>query len=235
MVDFLVQHEHCTVFEGNVSSTVRVNSSVIQGSVIGPGSYDVAASDLHPVVDGNKLVKFADDLTLIIPARNLETRQTELNNIQSWSTENNLQLNCKKSQEMIISRPRTRQIQDIPELPDIRRVMSVKLLGVTLTGQFSMEQHISEVISSSARALYALRILRTHGMKDADLQTVFRATALSKLLYASPPGGDSPMPIKGTALKVSFGKLPGHDSTLRDLPLSRSCVWQLMWRCSTAL
>ena len=49
-----------------------------------------------------------------------------------------------------------------------------------------MEQHISEVISSSARALYALRILRTHGMKDADLQTVFRATALSKLLYASP-------------------------------------------------
>ena len=50
-----------------------------------------------------------------------------------------------------------------------------------------------------------------------------------------PPGGDSPMLIKGTALKVSFGKLPGHDSTLRDLPLSRSCVRQLMWRCSTAL
>ena len=50
-----------------------------------------------------------------------------------------------------------------------------------------------------------------------------------------PPGGDSPMLIKGTALKVSFGKLPGHDSTLRDLPLSRICVRQLMWRCSTAL
>ena len=120
---------------------------------------------------------------LIIPARNMETRHTELNNIQSWSTENNLQLNCKKSQKMIISRPRGRQIQDIPELPDIRRVSSVKLLGVTLTEQFSMEQHIKEVISSSARALYALRILRTHGMKDEDLQTVFQAMALAKLLY----------------------------------------------------
>ena len=32
------------------------------------------------------------------------------------------------------------------------------------------------------------------------------------------------MPIKETALKVSFGKLPGHASTLRDLPLSRNCV-----------
>ena len=116
----------------------------------------------------------------------METRHTELNNIQSWSTENNLQLNCNKSQEMIISRPRSRQIQDIPELPDIRRISSVKLLSVLLTEQFSMEQHITEVISSSARALYALRILRVHGMKDEDLQTVFRATALSKLLYASP-------------------------------------------------
>ena len=160
MVDFLIQHEHCTVFEVNVSSTVRVNS--IQDQLL-------VASDLHPVVDGNKLVKFADDLTLIIPARNLETRQTELNNIQSRSTENNFQLNCKKSQEMIISRSRSRQIQDIPELSDIRQVSSVKLLGVTLTEQFSMEQHISEVISSSARALYALRILWIHGMKDEDL------------------------------------------------------------------
>ena len=35
-------------------------------------------------------------------------------------------------------------------------------------------------------ALYALRILRSHGMNDADIQTVFKSTALSKLLYASP-------------------------------------------------
>ena len=104
IVDFLVRHEHCTIFEGNMSSTVKVNASVIQGSVIGPGSYDVAASDLHPVVDGNKLVKFADDLTLIIPARNVDKRSTELQHVQSWSSANNLQLNCKKSQEIVFQK-----------------------------------------------------------------------------------------------------------------------------------
>ena len=75
---------------------------------------------------------------------------------------------------------------DIPELPDVPRVSSIKLLGVTLAENFSMEEHITDTISSSSRALYALRVLRAHGMNDADLQTVFKSTALSKLLHASP-------------------------------------------------
>ena len=156
--------------------------------VIGPGSYNVAASDLHPVVDGNKLVKFADDLTLIIPARNVDKRSTEFQHVQSWSSANNLQLNCKKSQETFFRRPRNRQIQDIPELPNVPRVSSIKLFGVTLAENVSIEEHImcTDINSSSSMALYALRILRSHGTNDADLQTVSKSTALSKLLYASP-------------------------------------------------
>ena len=144
---FLVRHEHCTAFDGNMSSTVKVNASVIQGSVIGPGSYDVAASDLHPVVDGNKLVKFADDLTLIVPARNVDKRSTELQHVQSWSSANNLQLNCKKSQEIVFRRPRSRQLQYIPDLPDVPRVSSIKLLGVTLAENFSIKEHITDTIA----------------------------------------------------------------------------------------
>ena len=99
---------------------------------------------------------------------------------------NNLQLNCKKSQEIAFRRPRSRQFQYILELPDFPGVSSIKLLGVTLAENFSMEEHIADIISSSSRALYAHRVLRAHGMNDADLQTVFKSTALSKLLYASP-------------------------------------------------
>ena len=42
------------------------------------------------------------------------------------------------------------------------------------------------MISSSARALYALRILKQHGMNRADLQKVFQSTVISRLQYASP-------------------------------------------------
>ena len=40
--------------------------------------------------------------------------------------------------------------------------------------------------SSVAVSLYALRILRHHGLNDVGLQTVFRAVVVSRLTYASP-------------------------------------------------
>ena len=38
---------------------------------------------------------------------------------------------------------------------------------------------------SSAQALYALRVLRAHGMDDSSLQTIYRSAIISKLTYAS--------------------------------------------------
>ena len=75
---------------------------------------------------------------------------------------------------------------EVPEIPGVLRVTTIKMLGVTIQSKFSMEEHVSDVIASSARALYGLRILRSHGLSSGDLRTVFRATVLSKLLYASP-------------------------------------------------
>ena len=74
----------------------------------------------------------------------------------------------------------------MPELPGIPRVTSIKVLGVILMNNFSMEEHLSSVIASSAKALYALRILRSHGMKNKDLMIVYQVTVISRLQYASP-------------------------------------------------
>ena len=49
-----------------------------------------------------------------------------------------------------------------------------------------MEEHVADVISSSAGSLYALHILRSHGMSAQNLHSVFKATVFSKLQYASP-------------------------------------------------
>ena len=53
----------------------------------------MVASDLQPVVEKNKLVKFADDFDLIIPDCNVDSRGQELDNVQTRSVANNLQLN----------------------------------------------------------------------------------------------------------------------------------------------
>jgi len=41
-------------------------------------------------------------------------------------------------------------------------------------------------LTSCSSLLYALRILRTHGMTATSLYDVFRATIVAKLLYCSP-------------------------------------------------
>ena len=48
ITNFLMDRDHCTKFQGRVSAKARISASIVQGTVTGPGSYDVNASDLHP-------------------------------------------------------------------------------------------------------------------------------------------------------------------------------------------
>ena len=72
-----------------------------------------------------------------------------------------------------------------PTLSGIERVDSLKVLGVTVTNSLSASDHIRGVITKCAQTLYALRVLRAHGMCDSALQDIFRSVIVAKLLYAS--------------------------------------------------
>jgi len=72
-----------------------------------------------------------------------------------------------------------------PPLPDITQETSLKILGVTFSNNLSASDHIRNVVSESAKSLYALRVLRYHGLSDAGLKEVFRAVVISRLTYAS--------------------------------------------------
>jgi len=81
---------------------------------------------------------------------------------------------------------RRRKLPLPPLLPDVDRDTTLKVLGVTLSSNMSASEHNRRVVSDSAQTLYALRVLRHHGMNDADLQNVFRAVVVSRLTYVSP-------------------------------------------------
>jgi hypothetical protein len=96
----------CTKFKNALSPIQPINASVIQGSAIDPASFVVCAADLHPSNQGNYTSKYADDITLIIPASHSHTctdSSEEIDNISKWASANNLKINTSKSYEMIIS------------------------------------------------------------------------------------------------------------------------------------
>jgi len=108
IVDFYTGREHATKFRGEMSAFAELLSSVIQGSSLGPASYIVTAADLRPQHADNEIIKFADDTYLIIPATNSSTSEQELDHIHSWATNNNLQLNSTKSNEIVFFAQRGR-------------------------------------------------------------------------------------------------------------------------------
>lgn len=186
VASFLSNRSHTTIFDGQTSSPKCINSGVVQGSALGPAAFAIVSSDLRANHNPNALDKFADDSYLIVPASNLHTTEDELLNIENWATENNLQLNRTKSKEIIFQSPNSkRQTLDIPLLEGIERVSDLKCLGVTLSGNFSFSAHITSLMSSCSSNIFALYSLRTKGLSNELLQIVFKASTLSKLLYAS--------------------------------------------------
>jgi len=188
LISFLENRAHCTDFQGLRSTTAKISASIVQGSAVGPAAYAVVASDLSVSIQGNFLVKFADDTYLIVPAKNSSTCSSEIANIESWAAANNLKFNRSKTFEIIFRKPRTHLSpgEIPPVIPGVERVSSLKCLGITITPTLSFTEHIRQTLITCQQSFYALKILRSHGLGNDALSVVFNACTLSKLTYCSP-------------------------------------------------
>ena len=72
-----------------------------------------------------------------------------------------------------------------PSIPLILRRRELKMLGVTLANDFTVTEHVQQLATKSAQTLYALRVLRAHGLSDTALQEVYRSVVVGRLLYAA--------------------------------------------------
>src|SRR6218665_4088565 len=103
-----------------------------------------------------------------------------------WAQQNNLRLNSSKTREMIVSRRGNEGITVPAIVVGAIRVEAIKILGVTLTSDLKIEEHLNKVLSSAASSIYALGTLRSHGLTGKALQEVTRATNTAQVMYASP-------------------------------------------------
>jgi len=59
------------------------------------------------------------------------------------------------------------------------------MLGVVFADDFSVTQRTQQLVTPSAQTNYALRVSRCHGLSNAALQLVYRATVVAPLTYAA--------------------------------------------------
>ena len=158
---------------------------MVQGSGLGPSSFSVIGSDLKPINESVFMFKFADDMDFVTIMNNYQAVGVELKNVEDWASRNNMTLNMSKTKEIIFRRGRE-QVQ-IPEPHvGIQRYTTLNVLGIKLQDNLHMNEHVDDLIGECANNLYAMNVLRAHGMRKEGLEEVFRAKILSRIMYASP-------------------------------------------------
>ena len=77
-----------------------------------------------------------------------------------------------KTKEIIFRRGRE-QVQ-IPEPHvGIQRYKTLNVLGIKLQDNLHMNEHVDDLIGECANNLYAMNVLRAHGMRKEGLEEVF--------------------------------------------------------------
>lgn len=160
---------------------------------------------------------YADDTYLLVPSDNESSIDDEFSSIIAWASESNIPLNRDKCVEIIFHKPRTKcQPYPITVLGKlIPRVSQIKILGVTVTNTLSVTPHVDLIVSDCRSRLYALSVLKRHGIDPIHLDRLFNALIVSRLIYASPSWS---------------GFLKESDWLALQAILNKGCKWALCAR-----
>jgi len=55
-----------------------------------------------------------------------------------------------------------------------------------VAGSGCQADHVRDVLCRCGQSLYAIKVLRCHGMNEEELRFVYKSVVLAKLMYASP-------------------------------------------------
>ena len=167
------------------SSVSNVLSGVPQGSVLGPYLFALFMSTYHSLFDDTCLIKYADDVTLIVPVYkhdlNSPHATLEVHHFQNWCNVNGMSINVSKSKCMSVFFG----LNVLPTVSDLQSVTALKILGVIFNHKLTWSDHFAYVCQKVSRRLYVLRVLKSIFSHD-QLVTVFQAIIRSLFDYACP-------------------------------------------------
>ena len=187
IADFLTGRSQCVKLQSIRSALAAISRSVVQGSRIGPYLYILLVRKLKTISFHNKIDKYADDTTLLVPQHSDISIETEFAHVQEWSLNNKLVINTSKTKEIIFWRSKKASSKyNLPLLNNIQRVNHVVLLGVTLESNLGWSIHINNILSQAMQRFYLLRQLKFMSMSGDALDNVFASLVLSRINYALP-------------------------------------------------
>ena len=189
MHSFLSNRQQRVKIGSVVSEWISPNGGMPQGTWFGPYIFLILINDLETFLT---LFKFVDDITMSEIIDHTDTTngsraQAAADQIAEWSHRNYMNVNVKKTKEMLLGPVK----KDPPPLIEfgsitVERVCSFKLLGVNIMDNLSWDDHVSAICSKAGKRLHLLKLLRRSSVTASDQLQFYKSVIRPVIDYACP-------------------------------------------------
>ena len=185
--EFLTNRPQYVKFNGGKSDLLITNTGAPQGCVLSPLLFTLYTSDCRCVNRTNQLFKYADDTALVSKCINDDILYREdVNHFTDWCNNNYLQLNVKKTKEMVVDF-RTASCTHSPLYIDDELVESVteyKYLGTIIDHRFTFNVNVDAVYKKVKSRLYFVRQLSRLRIDNAIMKLFYTSIVQSVISFS---------------------------------------------------
>ena len=191
LTSYIIGRQQFVKVGNQISRPINVQSSVAQGSHLGPLLFVIFINEISDIFDGVEHDEYADDLKFSRPIHSVADcviLQENIDRLQVFCANHQMQLNVQKCKVISFTKNTVRRIHHTYNINGVslERVSVMKDLGVLLDSKLSESPHIDATFSSCIKLIGF--IMRT-GKDFKDPKTLillFNSLVRSKLEYASP-------------------------------------------------
>jgi hypothetical protein len=168
------------------SSPAPVTSGVPQGSILGPVLFAVFFSSYKPNDQKCQVVKYADDVSLVLPVfkekfDDMSLVCNEILHFENWCNMHGMLINPSKTKVLSVNF----SCHPLVAVPNLDNVSVLKILGLLFNNKLNWSDHFDFVIKKVSSRLYVLRVLKSI-MSHDQLVLTFQALIQPLYEYASP-------------------------------------------------
>ena len=192
---YLSGREQFVQIDDRKSAIINTPFGVPQGSILGPILFNLYVNDLSEQISTSSL-QYADDTTLYSSCKfsDIEAAESDINsslqNLKTWSNNNNLSINTVKTNFLLLSTERMASTHSLDTYStnihfDGQQIVSsesARLLGVYIDNHLTWQIHLTKLISSCYSVLSILKKLK-HFTSLYVRKQLAEAFILSKLDY----------------------------------------------------